>query len=93
MYLTEVAGSISGSVAEAGTACWSRLMLRETGEDPGKENCFFCIAACVGKDQRNHNEAVSFFFLFFFLFKEHFRRMIQLNSCLLKICRWLVKCN
>lgn len=61
---------------------------KQIGEDSGKENCFLHIAACVGKDQRNHNESVSFFF-----FKENFRRMIQLTSSLLKICRWLVKCN
>lgn len=65
-----------------------RHFRKQMVEDPGKENYLLRIAACVGKDQRNHNESVSFFF-----FKGNFRRVIQLNSNLFKICRWLVKCN
>lgn len=71
-----------------GLSPWADWCFRkQIGEIPGKENYLLHIAACVGKDQRNHNESVSFFF-----FKGNFRRVIQLNS-LLKICRWLVKCN
>lgn len=82
-------GRMGSVIAQAGTVSWSRLTLQEANRGgPRKENDLLHMAACVGKDQRNHNESVSFFF-----FKGNFRRVIQLNSSLLKICRWLVKCN
>lgn len=82
-------GRISSVIAQGGTVSWSRVTLQEANRGgPRKENYLLHIVACVGKDQSNHNESGSFFF-----FKGNFRRVIQFNSSLLKICRWLVKCN